>query len=483
MNIANTARIKQIVVRALPIMLFFAALALHTVLAFYMEITVPEPLDNPLHAPLGEVIYAPAVWMFPAPSFRYAAMLVINGAIVSLIPPIAYKIAEKLKVANIWQRLLAAIAAGICPVVIADTKFIGTQALCFLFPCLIVLIMLNAAQAKGTVSRYFLTILLSLTIAAAVLADGRMIALALSSIAAVTLIRLCYKKQSISLFTFIVSLGVFVVLFEILTLRYQVPQSGMVRLLGYAELPSSLLEISQYLYSFAVSTWGLGVLGLCLFVKSVSRSSNDVIIKLFAAFVVFSIILSMGTGNAQSTMPLVLIMTVCGIALYGINLRDILTAIIVLGMIFTVFFTLSIGKAVDTQIVTVSAVFSLMSLFIVFVCCTERYKLRIVLGAVGLISLYFCIYTCAILLPAERNAAIHRNAPAYEVSELIYNSADAPPVVAPEEIAGLLQFLNREADIRTDVGQLENYFLISDDYKVSIVGERAIMYAASQQEQ
>jgi hypothetical protein len=154
----------------------------------------------------------------------------------------------------------------------------------------------------------------------------------------------------------------------------------------------------------------------------------------------------------------------------------------------------------------VSAVFCFMALFIVFVCCGGRYQLRIISLSIAAVSLYSCVYVCAVYLPYERNRAISQNAPVYEVSELLYDSEDAPPfIITPEvsgEAAALLQFLNQRATVLSysEVPELpENYFLITlknsadennakdavllattDSYSVRAVGEKAVMYAASQ---
>jgi hypothetical protein len=134
--------------------------------------------------------------------------------------------------------------------------------------------------------------------------------------------------------------------------------------------------------------------------------------------------------------PLVLISVICYIFIYEndpqrrLSLHQILSAIVLLGVIFTAFFALSAEVVVQAEDITVSAVsglyplrigvdikslitlntlflsvsavFSLMALLIVYISCARRYRLHIISWTIAAIALYSCVYTTAIYLPYMR---------------------------------------------------------------------------------
>jgi hypothetical protein len=89
----------------------------------------------------------------------------------------------------------------------------------------------------------------------------------------------------------------------------------------------------------------------------------------------------------------------------------------------------------------------------------------------------------------------------YAISEHVFNSEDAPPVIAfgiTFHTAALLQFLNQQTDIiieyEDSVNLPESYFLLTvannefnaveigrtNEYVMYAVGDKALMFAASQ---
>ncbi|MCL1881322.1 MAG: hypothetical protein FWF76_04005 [Oscillospiraceae bacterium] len=140
----------------------------------------------------------------------------------------------------------------------------------------------------------------------------------------------------------------------------------------------------------------------------------------------------------DSIIPLILISAVCGIFVYGIGLKVILHSTVILGVIFTAFFAftseivvhpsafenasvaailsiypLKIAMDIDQPItfhelfLTVSLVFSFMSLLIVLMSCGGRSRIRIIAGVILCAYLYSAVYTIVVFLPYERERLQH----------------------------------------------------------------------------
>jgi hypothetical protein len=424
--------------------------------------------------------------------------------------------------------------------VTAHTKVIGNSALCFLFPCLIAWTLLAALNSKNKILRQLQAIFLAFTAAVMVFTDVILLSVAAGLIITVVLAKVFMKRSLVPIATFFICLTVFIFLlyrvwkYMSVDFNLTVFSNAVSANVSFSDL---MRMLAGRLYYFTVSTWGMGVLAICLFATAVNQriklhfANTDYII--LTVFAVISLVFTLLTSLAAQTdiyssqeallfglhtdyvTPLLLISVICYIYVYDLNLREILSAVVAMGGIFTAFFSLTartvvhaqnvelmpiiglyplrIGVDINTLIsldglfLSVSAVFCFMALLIVFVCCGGRYRKRILSGTVATIALYCCVYTCAVSLPLERRQINEKNAAVYELSELLYNSSEAPAIIAPEEIADLLQFLNQNADIRTEIGELENYFLIeitpfTSQYTVHPVGEKAVMYELSQNE-
>ncbi|MDR0222068.1 MAG: hypothetical protein LBI38_00820 [Oscillospiraceae bacterium] len=600
--------------RGVLLLMFLAGVIAHTALALHMEAfsIIPDEFVSAAWASLfagngfggiisrtdgyygwlGALFYSPVMLVVRNPFVRYKAMLVINGIIASFIPLIAYKIAGGLGVKKAWMRVLTAAVCGMYPAVFAHTKFIWNETFCLVFPWVAALIITAACNAKNRVYKHFLSALLALTLTASVCAHPRLASVAAAAVAAALFARFYLKKKVIFLSSFIPALAVFSAGFFVLTgeLVSLMWGSGGVILrntlsdffpvlerlfMGDADTWARLLKAAAgHLYYFTSSTWGLGVLGVCLFigalagrrrvfgkekqpVKSAAVLSVNERFLVFSAFALLSALFSGAVSvlfksgadgfteyqdavifgrYMDGVIPLTPAFVICYVFLYGLDLRKLLPAIVALGGIYTAFFLLCartlvnapnvsvyhvlglyplrIGEKVDALItmdglfLTVSAVFSLMALFIVFVCCAKRYRVRIISATVALIAFYSCAYTVAAYLPFVARTAREVNAPIHEASEYVYDSDDAPPLIAldvPERTAALLQFLNRGANVitKTDGDKIpENCFVVVESgyefapppevetaelggaggYVFYACGEKAIMYANSQSE-
>jgi hypothetical protein len=503
----NVEKLKLIGIKLIPLALFMVWLSFHTIIAFYMKINVISMEQD-------RIIFVPAMWLLPNPLHRYTAMLITGGALASIVPVTVYKITECIGIVSIWQRVLVSTVAGAYPALIFYTKLAGGDSLGFLFPCLLAFIMLKTSDTKSYASKYFLTVLLAITVVSIPFFLWGDVELVIAIVMTLIIARVFFKREIVPLFSFMVLLIVFAVLLDSVTIN----SVYINHITKPGTWSSQFWFIAEKLHELSVSTWGLGILGLCLFIKNI-RAKNHISLKLFSIFVVISTVL---IHRLDFIIPLVLVATVCLIFIHGIELRDVLACVTVLGIIFSAFFMLqpdsifvgALGhggklmpippEVINAQIMTASIVFCLMALFIVFVCCGGRYKVKITSSAIAVISLYGAVHVCAVEIPAEIRETTQRDAHVYEVSELLYNSEGAPPVFVVDEswsMSELLQFLNPRATVEYfDLEALpENYLYVikstnrkfhaynrefiligtTDLYSVYAVGERAIMYVQS----
>jgi hypothetical protein len=391
-----------------------------------------------------------------------------------------------------WQRALAAAVCGLYPAVISHTKLAisdgvwnspSLEVWAFLFPCIIALIMLSAANIspKRSVARHLTAILLSLTIVAAMIAHEHMIAVAAAAVATLVFAKLFLKREPAPIRTFLISLILFGTGAYYLSghlsshIPFYAPNFDfMTHVRAYSPDMDLLRLISGNLYYFAVSTWGLGILALPLFAKNAreytvrikhekqhssanseaaAESCKQAKLLIFSAFAMLSLLFSLGLGvlnsleslmlgahrefqdvllngtHIDNIVPLVLLSAICVIFIRGLELRGILYSTVILGIVFSVFFSLTssmvvnavsvtaapilglypirigvdIGSLItfDGLFLTVSAVFSFMALLIVYVSCGQRFRTNIIAGTIAAISLYSAIYVCAVYLPYQ----------------------------------------------------------------------------------
>jgi hypothetical protein len=327
-----------------------------------------------------------------------------------------------------------------------------------------------------------------------------MLAVTAAAFIAVMFSGICLKSDFIPLKTFAVAFTMFgtaaVLISPYIARTLNLPITHFVftqHLRTYTPGSELLAMIAGQLYYFSVATWGLGVLGFCLFVKilrvytarikSKPREKSDktelsdlrhnaklltLCVYTFLA-VLFTVaisimnnveVLSVGLQfyrqealifgtYIDSIIPLVLLCTVCTLFMHALDLRTLLATTVVLGGIFTLFFSVAAGTVAhgqsvsvsailglyplrlgvdiqspitsDTLFLTVSAVFSLMALLIVFISCGGRYKSRILTTAIAVISLYCMVYTCAVYLPYVKGQDLiiveEEQSPKYESSD------------------------------------------------------------------
>ena len=321
------------------------------------------------------------------------------------------------------------------------------------------------------------------------------------------------------------------------------------------------------LYYFVTSTWGFGALAFCLFgaiiIHCVKKKKEGTIqtyshgIAMFSFFTFFfslSTILSgtiyrFGTDGfytyqdnvifgrfIDGVIPFSLMLVLVVLFTSSIKLNKILGAAILAAIIYLVFFTigvpvilecgstrispilglypLRIGAAgaellnFNSLLLTVSAVFSVFSIFVVVISCTKKYRSAIISVIISGLTIYSLIFISGTYLPMCSAESVAKNEAAVDISEKVYNQNGAPALTVynlNRHDALMLQFLNTNINVRItydietipencfvavkadeDVSALINgrkpFLLIAenDGLRLYAYGDRAVAYMRSQ---
>ncbi|MCL2698570.1 MAG: hypothetical protein FWE74_10890 [Oscillospiraceae bacterium] len=453
-------------------LLFAVPLFVHVMLSLRMSLpSLPEEFA-PASLPV-EIMYSPFYFLIDNPVVRYRSMLIMNGVFAALIPLLTYKITLSLGVEKAWQRTLCAVIAGAGTAVLTYTKFITTETLSVFFPFLFFWLFIRTSDVKNLFLRFLLSLIAGALSALAPVADSRLWVLVAAFILTVLYSRFILRVKTISFIAFFSS-------FAVLT-AFHVYTNGFI-LWGVGDAAPYV----ERLYHFAVSTWGIGVLGIILCVSAFRRADSPPALKAFAFFALVYNAAAIGQGlsHIDSASPLLVLFAFCYVFIHGLEFNRLLITAITLGIIFAV----NYSRALISE---VSAVFCLIALLFVLVSCAVRYRSHIITFCMSIAMLYFSINSAFVFLPEEARRAEARNAETVIISEFVFNSADAPPtyIINNANLAPLLRFLNNNTVIKTagSFDELpEDCFVIFRNETGELIfeprGERAIAFAISQEE-
>lgn len=237
---------------------------------------------------LQAVLYIPAMAFTKDPFVQYRLMVIINGAVMSLIPVLVYSCSLMLGVKKPWQSAVTAISTGGWLSCMIHSKFIWNETLAVFIPFLAMYLLLKADAAEKKSTKRFFSALLGMTAGLSYCAHQRLFALILALSVTVVLSRLVLKRKSAALGSYFISLLIFFV--PAFLGNYYVQQilwgvSDPARLRNTAEsffasLPSMLsdggvkrffISLLSQIYYFMCASWGLGALGLSLLVLVIAR--------------------------------------------------------------------------------------------------------------------------------------------------------------------------------------------------------------------
>lgn len=232
---------------------------------------------------LQPIIYIPAMLLTKDPFIQYRIMVITNGIVLSFIPLIVFSCCRMLGAKKDWQAVLTAICCGGWMTYIVHGKFIWNETAAVFMPWLTLFVLLKADSAKRKGSRLILSFLLGLVCALSYCAHERLFALILAVVVTVLLLRFVYKRKSINLTAFFISLAVFgfaavIANYFVMTALWKTDDPA--DLLNTAE--NFFCNLSQYLsgsgiynffsclfsqiYYFICASWGIGALAIALFI-------------------------------------------------------------------------------------------------------------------------------------------------------------------------------------------------------------------------
>ncbi len=231
---------------------------------------------------LQSLLYIPAILLSSDAYTQYHIALALNGAAVSLIPVLAYSCCISLGVEKRWQAALCSFCAGGFTACLLYSKFVWNESLALLMPWLALFLLIKSDKAEGKGRKMLFSFLLALTAAASICVDYRLAALVIALIITVILSIVIFRRQTVEIPVFFVSLAGLTFLAEFCNYAVQYDVWGVSDPLAMngtveyfiAEIPNALSKgteaffacFSSQLYSFVCGSWGMGALGTALVV-------------------------------------------------------------------------------------------------------------------------------------------------------------------------------------------------------------------------
>ena len=265
---------------------------------------------------LQAILYVPAMLITKDPFLQYRFMLAINALVMSFVPVIVYSCSRMLGMEKRWQSVLAAVCCGGWMTYVIHSKFIWNETAAMFLPWLVFYLLLRADKSEKKGERTSRTLLLSLTAALSYCAHQRLFALILALSVTVVLLRLLFKRKTVNLPVFFVSLVIF--LAGAMLANYIVQNelwgaADPAQLQNTAEsffarLPSMLTQqgigrfftaLASQIYYFVTASWGLGALGISIAVTaaagyfSARRRSREVRSTPCTVLTVFTVLLTL----------------------------------------------------------------------------------------------------------------------------------------------------------------------------------------------
>lgn len=432
---------------------------------------------------LQGILYIPAMLFFDSPRLQYAAVIFINSLLASLVPVIAYAVSCRMRIEKIWKRLVIAFVAGGYCCLFAHTKFAWTETVSVLMPWIIILLTFRCAECKGKASRFFMSILLGVTCAAALAAHTRLISIVIALIIALVLDRVFFGKKRVYMSCF---LPAFIVVGAAVAYISCFLQQNIWSCADPTQLKNTAAEFFANLgerladngaerivstlcgqfYYFVTSTWGIGAVFFCLFGAVVSAcikhkrkkepQTYDSEVSFFSFFTFCSVILTIlystmyrfgsdGFYTYQDTtmfgrfldgvIPLAMVFVLIMLFTHSISLNKILGAVAVLGVIYLAFSVTAVPVIMECEATRIAPVLAL-------------YPLRIGAASQQLLnfdsllltmSMTFCVMAVLIVIVScakrYRSLIISLIMTAITAYSLIFISAVYLPICRSESVA------------------------------------------------
>lgn len=520
---------------------------------------------------LQAILYVPVMLVTKDPFIQYRLMITVNGLILSFVPVTVYSCSRMLGMEKRWQSVLAAVCCGGWMTYVIHGNFIWDETAAMFMPWLVFYLLLRVDRAEKKSERVSGTLLLSLAAALSCCAHQRLLGLILALALTVILLRLLFKRRTVNIPVFFVSLAIFlagaalagyVVQNELWgasdpTALQNTAESFFVRLPSiFTEegMEGFFVSLVSQLYYFVTASWGLGALGISIAVTaaagyfSARHKGNEVQATPRTALMLFTALLTLfmllagvcreDNGSLlfgrylDGVIPFTVLLVLTVVHIEEFSLVKIYGGIIAASAVYSAFFFVGrdavleagydnvspmpglypamFGEGVTSTGLTaaISSSLCIMAVFLVILSCAKRLKKAVVSGMVAAIALYSLCFGAFYCLPLSRTESIEQNSEYVQVSQSLFNSADAPSVTVyrcGSDCAMMIQYLNQRVRVYTaetpqQIRQ-DTYVIVpaaeplpfdrqdepppmllgeSAGYRIFAYGERAEAYAHSQ---
>ncbi len=297
--------------RGVMFILFAFSVVLHAILSLNMELPAVNPDEigvasvaafysgkdwSSLMGAIGyyygyvqALFYMPLFLVFGSPYALYKAMLVMNGVLISFIPMIAYHLASKLGIPNVWQKVAIAFCSGFYVTYIAHSKFIWNEAISSLLPWVLVWCVFMAWDRKNKYSRFTFSVLSGFLCAVCYAAHSRLIAVVIALTLTLLIAAIFFREKILNLSAFFVTLCISFVTEHFCKQMIQrivwddkargnTMEGGLERLEGLFTADGFdhfIATLFGHLYTFCTSTLGIGVLAIVFFFIMCASRINE----------------------------------------------------------------------------------------------------------------------------------------------------------------------------------------------------------------
>ena len=242
---------------------------------------------------LQALLYVPAMLITKDPFVQYSIMVTINALVMSFVPVIAYSCSRMLGLEKIWQSLLAAICCGGWMTYMIHSSPIWNETAAIFMPWLAFWLLLKSDTAEKKVPKAVYSVLLAMATALSYCAHQRLFALILAIALTVVLLRVIFKRKTVNMPVFFVSLAVFFAgsafaNYLVQNALWGVSDPALLQNTAenfFTRLPSLLenagigrffTSLFSQLFYFIAASWGLGAIGLSYFIAAVSGCISKV---------------------------------------------------------------------------------------------------------------------------------------------------------------------------------------------------------------
>lgn len=232
------------------------------------------------------LLYAPAFLLTDDPFMQYKLMVLLNGAVMSFAPVIAYHLGRKTFELGKGTSLLFSLISGLYPCYMLLTKYTWNETMCSILPWIFLLLCYKALECTSTVRKQIFSVLGGLTLVAAYATHGRMLALTAAGVVLVLVVFFAMKKRIFCLTGFFASFAVALAADKFLKDLFQnalwlLDESGGTPTNTIEKMVSRILDADMetignffkaligHFFYFISSTWGFGAICVTLIIGSI----------------------------------------------------------------------------------------------------------------------------------------------------------------------------------------------------------------------